>query len=603
MIACKEAAHSQIAFSLSETCRARNLCSEQKRGFFFVGSCKLIDFTLPIHFDIIMWDSFFGVGFQASKCKTLLRLAMARIKLLRNKRDLQIKQLRKEIAQLLTTGQEPSARIRVEHIFREENLLAAYDVLELFCELVTVRLPIIESQKICPLDLKEAISSLIFAAPRCADLPELQQVLALFSVKYGKEFVAAATELRPDCGVNRRIIEKLSVRAPSGEVKLKLMKEIAAEHNIEWDSSDFEAELLKPPEDLLDGPPSFLEAHEMPPPTKESLAKPLDNDSMASTSELPLPPVTQSSPTVQELLKQDDKKQYIPFVKMPAAGKNDWPVPPAAPLVHKTENYDEATQGKMLESLKLDSHQDLEIEEKVHYADAAAAARAAAESADHAVAAARAAAELAIKETEHGKVNSSKITAPTAGNVEDGSGTNFDINDGHDRAPISTEMSQGRYASETMPLPNSDFRRVDDNNLGPLKDNDVPHGQDAGGMVTGTPMKLQFDAPEYDDDDQNRKGSEDSIFYQSETAKRHAFQHTDEDPKNFSSGFGGSYDDQETQTKGYFSDENQRSFKSSQERREDSPLFDEGHEGSSESLEHSQVGAAPSQSGFVDQYD
>jgi hypothetical protein len=49
---------------------AKNKSSEQKRGFFFVGSCKLIDFTLPIHFDIItiiMWDSFFGVGFQASK--------------------------------------------------------------------------------------------------------------------------------------------------------------------------------------------------------------------------------------------------------------------------------------------------------------------------------------------------------------------------------------------------------------------------------------------------------------------------------------------------------------------------------------------------------
>lgn len=45
--------------------------------------------------------------------KTLLKLAMARIKLLRNKRDIQIKQLRKDIAQLLTTGQEPSARIRV----------------------------------------------------------------------------------------------------------------------------------------------------------------------------------------------------------------------------------------------------------------------------------------------------------------------------------------------------------------------------------------------------------------------------------------------------------------------------------------------------------
>lgn len=28
----------------------------------------------------------------------------------------------------------------------------------------------------CPYDLKEAIASIIFAAPRCADLPELQQV-------------------------------------------------------------------------------------------------------------------------------------------------------------------------------------------------------------------------------------------------------------------------------------------------------------------------------------------------------------------------------------------------------------------------------------------
>jgi hypothetical protein len=45
--------------------------------------------------------------------KTLLRLAMARIKLLHNKRDIQVKQMRKEIAQPLTTGQEPSARIRV----------------------------------------------------------------------------------------------------------------------------------------------------------------------------------------------------------------------------------------------------------------------------------------------------------------------------------------------------------------------------------------------------------------------------------------------------------------------------------------------------------
>lgn len=48
-----------------------------------------------------------------------------------------------------------------------------------------------------------------------------------------------------------QIIEKLSVIAPAGDVKLKLLKEIAAEHNLDWDPSDTEAELLKTHEDLL----------------------------------------------------------------------------------------------------------------------------------------------------------------------------------------------------------------------------------------------------------------------------------------------------------------------------------------------------------------
>jgi hypothetical protein len=45
--------------------------------------------------------------------KTSLRMAMSRIKLLQNKRDNQLKVLRKEIAQLLSSGQDTSAAIRV----------------------------------------------------------------------------------------------------------------------------------------------------------------------------------------------------------------------------------------------------------------------------------------------------------------------------------------------------------------------------------------------------------------------------------------------------------------------------------------------------------
>lgn len=43
----------------------------------------------------------------------------------------------------------------------------------------------------------------------------------------------------------------MSIRAPAPDVKLKLLKEIAEEHELDWDPSASETELLKPHEDLL----------------------------------------------------------------------------------------------------------------------------------------------------------------------------------------------------------------------------------------------------------------------------------------------------------------------------------------------------------------
>ncbi|KAK7280472.1 hypothetical protein RJT34_25536 [Clitoria ternatea] len=198
-------------------------------------------------------NQLFNRGVLGTRCKTCLNLAISRIKLLQNKRDMQLKQMRKEISQFLQAGQEAIARIRVEHIIREQNIWAAYEILELFCEFVLARVPIIESQKECPSELREAIASIIFAAPRCSDVPDLLQIKNLFTTKYGKEFVSAISELRPDSGVNRTIIEKLSVSAPSGEVKLKVLRDIAEEYNLTWDSSKTEAEFRKNHEDLLGG--------------------------------------------------------------------------------------------------------------------------------------------------------------------------------------------------------------------------------------------------------------------------------------------------------------------------------------------------------------
>lgn len=142
-------------------------------------------------------------SFKPAKCKTALNLAKSRMKLLKNKKEIQIKQMRRELAQLLQSGQDQTARIRVEHVAREEKMMVAYELIEIYCELIVARMPIIESQKNCPLDLKEAITSLIFAAQRCGDIPELQDIGKNFTAKYGKDFTAAAIELRPQCGVCR----------------------------------------------------------------------------------------------------------------------------------------------------------------------------------------------------------------------------------------------------------------------------------------------------------------------------------------------------------------------------------------------------------------
>lgn len=72
----------------------------------------------------------------------------------------------------------------------------------------------------CPIDLKEAVASVIFASMRCSDVTELADVRKHFKSKYGKEFEAAALEVRPDSGVNRLVIQ-------SAFISLTFMKEFA----------------------------------------------------------------------------------------------------------------------------------------------------------------------------------------------------------------------------------------------------------------------------------------------------------------------------------------------------------------------------------------
>ncbi|RZC47506.1 hypothetical protein C5167_040451 [Papaver somniferum] len=179
---------------------------------------------------------FFGWR-KASTCKRLIKRVQCRIKLLKNKRDSVIRHYREDIIQLLKNGQDHSAFSRVGQLSNDQNIVAAYELLDHFCEFIMMNLPYIRQNRDCPNDINEAASSLLYASARCGDLPELPKLRKLFGERYGNRFAVAAVELLPGNLVNRQLIQKLSAKSISDDAKFRLMKEIARENCVETDPS------------------------------------------------------------------------------------------------------------------------------------------------------------------------------------------------------------------------------------------------------------------------------------------------------------------------------------------------------------------------------
>ena len=167
--------------------------------------------------------------FTAAKCKTALRLCVGRIKLLQNKKRTALASLRREIADLLRARKYDSARVRVEAVLREEALLDAFEVLHLHCDLLIVRVPLIDSSKDLPDDLRAPVATVTYAARRTTELPELHQIASQFAGKYGREYVAACADdaTAAACGVSPEAMAKLSTAPPPNGVKVAKLREIA----------------------------------------------------------------------------------------------------------------------------------------------------------------------------------------------------------------------------------------------------------------------------------------------------------------------------------------------------------------------------------------
>jgi vacuolar protein sorting-associated protein IST1 len=249
-----------------------------------------------------MMDSLWG--FRATKMKPQLKMAVQRINLIKNKKTNKIKVSKKEIAQLLADEKEEKARIRSEALIREDFIIESYEIIELLCELCAERINLISTEKECPFDMHEAVSTLIWAANK-TEVSELLEVKKQFTYKYGKPFTERAMKNHDGC-VNERVLHKLSVQPPNAYLVVNYMSEIAKQYSVDWTPS------VEPSFDNMDpmSAPSGFSVPIAPGSTFSQVYDKPQDDMMATTQEA-LPPVPHTAlPAAQpNVLEQQNAAQ------------------------------------------------------------------------------------------------------------------------------------------------------------------------------------------------------------------------------------------------------------------------------------------------------
>lgn len=183
-----------------------------------------------------MLDALLGKTF-AAKCKPLLKLTKNRIEVIKRKRRATEKFLKKDVADLLHSGLDINAYGRAEGLLVELILSSCYGFVEKSCELVLKHLSVMQKISGCPEECRVAVSSLMFAAARFSDLPELRDLRKIFQERYGNSI---------ECFVNKEFAANLNSKSSTLEKKVCLMREIASEFSINWDSKSFELRMSKP---------------------------------------------------------------------------------------------------------------------------------------------------------------------------------------------------------------------------------------------------------------------------------------------------------------------------------------------------------------------
>ncbi|CAI8582863.1 unnamed protein product [Vicia faba] len=173
-----------------------------------------------------------------SKCIYYIKCIKTRLETIQKKRKYVYKFTKDDTAELLRRGRDYEAYKRTEWLLFEEKMLSCYDFIENFIGCISDHLEDLIKQSDCPEECKEAIPSLIYAAARISDLPELRDLRTVFTEKY-------KNSLEPY--INKEFVDKLRRDPPAKEMKIRLLYDIAKEFSIKWNAKGLKKILHKHP--------------------------------------------------------------------------------------------------------------------------------------------------------------------------------------------------------------------------------------------------------------------------------------------------------------------------------------------------------------------
>ena len=173
-------------------------------------------------------------GFKSVKLQTNLRLCVSRYELIIKKKTEQSQRARRDIADLLKAGRLERARIKVEHIIREDYVTEAMEILQQYCDLLLARTGLIETMAYCDEGLLECVNTIIWATPRVQhDIQETVEVEKQLGKKFGKAFLEQAHANRTNT-VNEKVSHRLGVAPPSPVLIERYLEEIAKNYGFAY---------------------------------------------------------------------------------------------------------------------------------------------------------------------------------------------------------------------------------------------------------------------------------------------------------------------------------------------------------------------------------